>query len=134
MYVLLPLFRSFCLCDFMSVFVSWQPSNALQLYTHIPPHAPTFSYLYRKIPTINRLSWAGGEATNTFQLSGPDFSNFQLSNFCWTLLSNFRASPLSNFPPFNIPPNFGMLESWKVRRNNWTVGMLESWNVGMLES
>ena len=64
----------------------------IDIYIHIymlPPHAPTFSYLYRKIPTKNRLSWAGGEATSTFQLSGPDFSNFKLSSFPTFQHSNF---------------------------------------------
>ena len=47
----------------------------IYIYIHIcyppRPHAPTSSYLYRKIATKNRLSWAGREATNTFQVSGP---------------------------------------------------------------
>ena len=152
----------------------------------LPP--PTFSYLYRKIPTKDRLSWAGGEATNTFQLSGPDFANFQLSNlldvtfqlpgfptfhlpnfpaFHWPTFqhsnfptfqlsnfptfqhSNFPISQLPNFPTFQLPnfptfqlsnffgPDFGMLESWKVRPTK--IGKLECWKVrpnkvGKLES
>ena len=43
----------------------------MYIYTYMLP--PPFSYLYRNILTKNRLSWAGGEATNTFQLWGPDF-------------------------------------------------------------
>ena len=137
----------------------------IYIYIHmhmLPPYAPTFSYLYRKIPTKNRLSWAGGEATNTFQLSGPDFCNFQLCNLTSGLpyfptfqLPNFPTFQLSNFPTFqlsNIPtfqlsnfptfqhsnffgPNFGILES--KAHKNWKVGMLESsvrnsWKVGEL--
>ena len=92
------------------------------------PHAPTFSYLYREIPTRNRLSWAGGEATNTFQLPGPDFSNFQLSNFLDLTfqLPNFPAFQLSSFPTFQVSnfPTFQHSNVPTFQRSNFPTSQL----------
>ena len=111
------------------------------IYTHATPPPPMrlhFSYLYRKIPTKNTLSWAGGHLSNfptfhfsnfpiflglTFQFSnfsGPNFPFFQFSNFPIFLGLTFQFSNFSG-------PNFGMLESWKVRPRK--IGKLEKWEV-----
>ena len=137
---------SFVCCSSLNVCQYCCSISLIHIYICYAPHAPTFSYVYTKIPTKHRLSWAGGEATNTFQLSGPDFFNFQLSNF-WDVafqLPGFPTCQLPNFPTFkhsNIPTFLGLtLESWKVRPGivgmleRWKVGMLERWKVGMLES
>ena len=139
LYVYICMYLRTYVRTYVSMYVCMYVCVCMHIYIYIcyPPPVPTLPYLYKKIPTKNRLSRAGGEATNTFQLSGPDFSNFQLSNFFGRSFPT--SGQLSNIPTFqpsnSSGNNFGMLESLAQKIGKlecWNVGKLECWNVGKL--